>query len=258
MANIVLAHGILGFGSVFPRQPVHYFNGIKKLYEDAGHEVMCPSVAPLGSLDLRAATLEERIAARRWKDPDGPIFMLGHSMGGLDCRRVIASSARLQGRIQRLVTVATPHFGSPVASALLSPPVLRSFSPLNWVLGLFKNDAGALADLQSRNQLQDPDWEGVEYLCIGCDRAQGHASALFAATALVGALSGVPNDGVVSLASASKTHQASDLWARWPADHGEAIGWPSDGLGHALAKAVTTPSAEHIDRYRALLPHLVA
>jgi triacylglycerol esterase/lipase EstA (alpha/beta hydrolase family) len=37
-----------------------------------------------------------------------PLFLLAHSMGGLDCRRVISTSARLKGRIRRLITIATP------------------------------------------------------------------------------------------------------------------------------------------------------
>jgi triacylglycerol lipase len=202
--------------------------------------------------------LEQQVENHQWGDRTGPIFAIAHSMGGLDCRRVIASSIRLKGRFRRLITVATPHFGSPVATTALAPPVFLSFSPLKWVLDLFANDTGALADLQSRGTLQDQDVGGVEYLCIGCDGPPGVPSALFSATALVGGLSGVPNDGVVSLASASKTNNASDLWARWPVDHGGAIGWPSGGTGHELAASAITPPGEHISRYEKLLPRLVA
>jgi pimeloyl-ACP methyl ester carboxylesterase len=257
MANIVLAHGILGFGSIFPRQPIEYFNGVKALYESFGHDVLCPSVPPLGSLDVRAKELERQIG-ERWKDGDGPIFALGHSMGGLDCRRVIESTTRLKGRFKRLITVATPHFGSPVATIVLEPPALLSFSPLKWVLDLFEDDAGALDDLQLRTTLQNQNVAGVEYLCIGCDGPQGPPSALFAATALVGGLSGIPNDGVVSLDSASHTNNAADLWERWPLDHGGAIGWPSGGTGQEFAAAVVTPPPEHLERYRSLLARLIA
>ena len=54
MAKIVLAHGILGFGSIFPVHPIYYFNGIKTLYEQQGHEVICPEVPLLGSVVARS------------------------------------------------------------------------------------------------------------------------------------------------------------------------------------------------------------
>ncbi|WP_157521940.1 hypothetical protein [Mitsuaria sp. 7] len=61
MARIVLAHGILGFGSVVPDQPLHYFNGIKAMYEEAGHDVACPTVKTLGSLDARSNSLARQV-----------------------------------------------------------------------------------------------------------------------------------------------------------------------------------------------------
>lgn len=258
MAKIVLAHGILGFGTVFPDDPVNYFNGIKALYESEGHEVLCPTVPALGSLAERAAKLETQIAAR-WGASGVPLFAVAHSMGGLDCRRVIATSTRLQGRFRRLITVATPHFGSPVASTLLAPPALLAFSPLKWILSRFAADTGALLDLESRTALQDKSAAGVDYLCIGCDASLvASPSALFTASALLGGLGGVANDGVVSLASASHLNDPAMLLARWPVDHGGAIGWPTDNTGIVLAQAVTAPPPDHLARYRALLAHLVA
>jgi hypothetical protein len=62
---------------------------------------------------------------------------------------------------------------------------------------------------------------------------------------------------VVSLASASNANNASALWAKWPVDHGGAIGWPSGGTGHELIEAARTPPVEHLARYKALLAHLV-
>ncbi|MBV6448474.1 alpha/beta fold hydrolase [Nitrosomonas sp.] len=258
MAKILLAHGILGFGSVFPSQSINYFNKISDLYVDHGHDVLCPTVPALGSLQARAEALETQILDR-WGNDREPIFALAHSMGGLDCRRVIARSERLAGRFRRLVTIATPHFGSPVSNAVLSAPVLPGFLSFNWLLNLFKDDAGALRDLQIRRTLQDPDVPNVEYLCIGCDASNTNPrSPLFTVTELVGALSHSPNDGVVSLDSASKTNDRATLWKEWPVDHGGAIGWPSGGSGLELVEALKHAPIGHIERFRSLLPSLIA
>lgn len=257
MARIVLAHGILGFGSIFPDQSVNYFNGIKNLYQLLGHDVVCPTVPALGSLAVRAAELECEIL-EKWPDNSEPLFALAHSMGGLDCRRLIATSKELKGKFKRLITIATPHFGSPVADIVLNPPEFLGVSLVQWLVDFFAKDAGALNDLKARQILQDQTAEGVEYLCIGCDSSiTSPHSTLFAATWLACNQLRVLNDGVVSLDSASITNNASDLWRVWPLDHGGAIGWPTGGVGHEFLAAINSPPQRHLDRYKQLLPDLI-
>ena len=255
MARIILAHGILGFGSVFPDQPLNYFNGIKKFYESFGHEVECPSVTVLASITTRAADLEAAIL-KRWPDNSEPLYAIAHSMGGLDCRRLIATSEKLNGKFKRLVNIATPHFGSPVADVVLNPPLLFGISPVQWLIDFFAEDDGGLKDLATREVLQDENVAGVEYLCIGCDNTTTH-SPLFAATWLAGQQLGVINDGMISLDSASRTNNASDLWDIWPVDHGAAIGWPTGGMGGELMRAMESPPQAHLDRYEKLLASLI-
>ena len=258
MSRIVLAHGILGFGSVLPEQPRDYFNGIRSSYESQGHEVFCPSVPPLGSLDARAHKLESQLLAR-WPDDGSPIFLLAHSMGGLDCRRVLARNQSIARRVRRLITIATPHFGSPVANAVLHRAPSGLPSPLQLAAQLFARDAGALNDLQIRSDLQDPSVATVDYLCIGCD-ATGttFGSPVFAVTAAVGDFGKIENDGVVSLASSSNSNSKTTLLEIWSVDHGGAVGWPSDGLGSETAEAAKRPPAEHLARYQRLLARLLA
>jgi triacylglycerol lipase len=258
MARIVLAHGLLGFGSVLPDDPLTYFNGIHALYSRLGHDVICPSVAPLGSIAHRASQLEAQILAR-WPTDDGvKIGLLAHSMGGLDCRRVLQANPGLARRVKSLVTVATPHYGSPVADAVLHPhfPGLPLLAP---TLGqLFANDTGALADLQTRAHLQDADVAGVAYRCVGCDMAPTHPrSIVFTLTSALGAFHANANDGVVGLDSASRSNGAASLFQTWPVDHAGAVGWPSGGLITQAGLAALQPPADHIARYTALLPLLV-
>lgn len=252
MAKIVLAHGILGFGAVPPFPKSVYFNRIADHYEAQGNEVLAPSVDLLGSLEVRSAQLAAQINA--WGG-DEAIFMLAHSMGGLDCRRVIARYPEIRARVQRLVTISTPHYGSPVADALLDQHhPLRPHIP-SWLVAALGPNAGALQDLRTRTTLQDDYVQGVDYLAIGCN-SEGMLvpSLLFGLAQKIGQLTHAKNDGVVTLPSAAGPRT---LFETWPVDHGGAIGWPTDLLGISLAAAVVSAPADHIQRYMALLPKLV-
>ena len=258
MARIVLAHGILGFGSVFPLVPLDYFNGIHRPYTGLGHDVLCPTVPALGSIAVRSHELRQQIL-NRWPGGIEPVFLLGHSMGGLDCRYMLQNDSVLAARVRRLVTVATPHYGSPVASALLHPAPLGLPSPIQLLTGFFSGDAGALADLQTRTALQSSNSPSVEYLCIGCDAtATNPRSPLFALAAAIGDFDSLKNDGVVSLDSASSSNDATSLFQTWPVDHGGAIGWPSGGLGRQTREAALRPPSDHLARFEDLLATLIA
>jgi triacylglycerol lipase len=259
MAQIVLAHGILGFGSLLPTDPLLYFNGIKPLFEDLGHTVICPWVTPLGSLDARAGQLTDQVIAAF---PNGPVYLVGHSMGGLDCRRMLATTDSLAKRVPRLITVATPHRGSPVADYLLDPGWFPFASPLQLFTSFFAHDAGALDDLKVHGDLQDNDvpktTAKVEYVCIGCDASTTNPkSELFKQTADMGGFGAATNDGVVSIKSSSKTGDTSALKWVWPVDHGGAVGWPSGSFSQTK-HAVRNAPQDHLDRYRDLVTALLA
>lgn len=247
MANIVLAHGFLGYGQL-PLLPVNYFNGIKALFESKGHTVVAPSVSPLGALALRSEQLATQIEQAFPGNSD--IYVIGHSMGGLDTRRVIAQYP-VGKRIKKLITVATPHLGSPVADAVLS-----SIHPLNraiptWLRAALRNDAGALKDLCTRPTPQDVDCPWVTYMEVVCTiPATEKASAVFQLAQAIGELDG-PNDGVVTLTSAR--YPGREPVRYWELDHGEAIGWPSTQLGWGTSVAAFFPPKGHEARYLDLL-----
>ena len=75
--KIVLAHGILGFGSGLLPFGISYFNGVKAILEQHGHEVLAPTVAPLGSLDVRSEQLARQIDAH-WPGLSADTSALGH------------------------------------------------------------------------------------------------------------------------------------------------------------------------------------
>jgi triacylglycerol lipase len=90
---------------------------------------------PTSSLPRRAAHLFEAIATTA--GDAGPIHLIGHSSGGLDARLLVAPGVALPGagdvervarRVASLVTVSTPHHGTPLAAfvtGLLGQRLLR-------------------------------------------------------------------------------------------------------------------------------------
>ena len=84
---------------------------------------------PTGSIRTRAADLLKSIEANS-RDDDGPIHLIGHSTGGLDARLFVSPGASLSEnveldveryarRVRTVVTVSTPHAGTPLASFFL-------------------------------------------------------------------------------------------------------------------------------------------
>jgi triacylglycerol lipase len=117
-----LLHGYLGSSHW---GPIHYFRGVEQALRRAAILPLVPDVPPAGTVAERAQAL-----ARQLFRGDAPcLALVAHSMGGLDARHVIAYLDP-DHRIKSLVTVATPHRGTPVATWLresrdLIPFVIR-------------------------------------------------------------------------------------------------------------------------------------
>lgn len=125
--DVVLVPGFFGFANL---GQITYFGHVKRMlasrFEALGfaariHVVRSP---PTASLPVRAARIAETVRAIRDR-PDGPIHLIGHSSGGLDARLLAAPGsvlptradvARIAARVRSIVTVATPHRGTPLAS----------------------------------------------------------------------------------------------------------------------------------------------
>ncbi|WP_373046777.1 esterase/lipase family protein [Vulgatibacter sp.] len=84
--------------------------------------------SPTASIRRRAAILLETIAATAGEGDD-PIHVVGHSSGGLDARLLVTPGAALPtnhevepwaARVRSVVTVSTPHHGTPAAGFFAS------------------------------------------------------------------------------------------------------------------------------------------
>jgi len=129
--HVLLIPGFFGFGKL---GEISYFSGVREAIEQSFAElglnvdVTEVPTLPMASIRYRAARVLETLSAVAKKD-DGPIHQIGHSTGGLDARVAISPTASLPvserfeayDRIQTLVTVCAPHYGTPVATYFTRP-----------------------------------------------------------------------------------------------------------------------------------------
>src|SRR5688500_19375202 len=118
MTPIVLHHGLLGYGDIkLGPLKLTYFRGIDRAITELGHPLIISRVHPTGSIERRARELKE-VLLRQLKaldvDERERVVILAHSMGGLDARYMI-SKLGMDDRVAALVTITTPHRGSPYA-----------------------------------------------------------------------------------------------------------------------------------------------
>jgi len=136
--HVILVPGFFGFGSL---GELTYFVGVREALERAFRRfslnvnvVEVPTL-PTASIRHRAARVHETLAQVA-ESFDGPIHIVGHSTGGLDARLAITPTSSLpttqkfrqHERLRTLVTISTPHFGTPLASFFGSAagyPLLR-------------------------------------------------------------------------------------------------------------------------------------
>lgn len=127
--QVFLVPGFFGF-QVLAGLP--YFFGVRELLRDAlaargvKARVHALDTLPTASLESRARYLAEKLLAIASHD-GSPIHIIGHSTGGLDAQVLLSRDApltKLQGldvlrsRVRSLVTVSTPHHGTPLAALL--------------------------------------------------------------------------------------------------------------------------------------------
>ncbi|KAI8888402.1 alpha/beta-hydrolase [Backusella circina FSU 941] len=113
---IVLCHGLFGFdirGPDVPALQVHYWSGIEETLAKLGCRVIITKVPQAGSIWERSQALHT-ILKSIVTGKNAKINFVAHSMGGLDCRHLLANVKDRPYQVQSLTTICTPHRGSPV------------------------------------------------------------------------------------------------------------------------------------------------
>ena len=129
--------GFVNFGKLV------YFTHVRELLEEAFGarrfpvEIHRARLRPTSSLRVRAAELVKMI--QETAPPGAPVHLIGHSTGGLDARLITSPGVTLEGvdteacaaRVRTVISVATPHRGTPLAaffSSMMGQQALRLLS----------------------------------------------------------------------------------------------------------------------------------
>lgn len=245
-AGVVLVHGICGFDSlgIGPLR-VHYFRQVARRLGAAGIDAVAPRLPALGGVPARAEALARALDAL----PHDRLVVVAHSMGGLDARWAIAHG--MAPRISTLITIGTPHRGTPIADLLARGAVERARLLLGRV-GLPSEAVDWLTT--TRLAVFDeiaPLPRGVHCASIVAatsNRARVHP-LLRAAHAYLLDVAG-PNDGLVPASS----QRWGTVLAEHDLDHWAQVGWSGGhDCAQMLLRVLRTEHAGILEKRPALL-----
>jgi len=178
---IVLSHGFFGFEDFAGAGFVDYFWRVRTDLAAHGEtDIHTPAVDPFASSEARGAQLTAHVDRILAETGASRVVLVGHSQGGLDAR--VVAHARPDA-VAAIVTIATPHRGSPVADlalGLVSDPQAQSLldaltraiaAPLYDAAGRETSVFSALRQISSAGaaalDTEHPVPEGLPFFSIG-------------------------------------------------------------------------------------------
>lgn len=204
-STVVLVHGLGGFSEL---GEIDYFYGIPGMLSRMGVNYLIPATSAFASIEVRAAQLKTQL-----DQIPGPLLLVAHSQGGLDARYLITRLG-YASRVRALVTIGTPHHGTPVADlvfGLVPGPVVAATDALLSVLGWSLDGAAELTTsyMDQTFNGEVPDTPGVTYWSYSGEATPfalgwGNGWLHLALAATWGFLdsNGIPSDGIVPEESA--------------------------------------------------------
>ena len=203
-ATVVLVHGMGGFRNI---GPLDYFFHIPSLWKRQGARLYVAGETSFASVEQRAQQLKQQLDRI-----DGPLVLVGHSQGGLDARYLVTKLG-YRNRVRAVITIATPHRGSPLADmavGLMPGPIEEVLNVLVGVLGWSLEGVNEITTGSMANTFNPsvPDADGVTYWSyagyaspLGVERNSGWLHAALVPTWTVMAAEGIQSDGIVPVAS---------------------------------------------------------
>lgn len=248
---IVLVHGWTGWDEI---SSYTYFYHVADYLTQNGFAVYTASLDPYNSTEVRSVQLASQIDEFLSEARTSHVNIIAHSQGGLDSRRLISSLA-YSDRVSALVTISTPHRGTPLMDVAMG--ILPGFSvdALGWLLDFLgarvtgsESDAVASFESMTTSYVSDefnpenPDSPDVTYISyagrtcpFGITCGDVCDVEIAWSYAILRVLSG-DNDGIVPVSSA----KWGDFRGTIPADHFDEVG--------QLA-GVTGPNFDHKEFY---------
>ncbi|KAF8807760.1 alpha/beta-hydrolase [Phlegmacium glaucopus] len=227
---VIFCHGLLGFDSVTigpaiaPFEVTHW-RGIKEVLEQNGTQVLITRVPATSSPVDRAKVLEQKISSVY---PDRGVHLIGHSMGGLDCRYLTTHLTERKFKVLSITTIATPHRGSSFADHFLSTVGPTRMPSVLSLLDLLPNGGGdgkafeslTLDSMRKFNE-ETPDVPGVQYFSWGAVYDPGLIDTWKWPHSVILEKEG-PNDGLVSVESSK---WGTYLGTLSQVNHLDLVGW---------------------------------
>ena len=272
---IILAHGMAGFDSFLI---LEYWGGVQKHLRDAGFAVYTSVVEPLNGSDVRGAQLAAYVDRVLECTCSERVNIIAHSQGGIDAR-VLVDVLDYADRVDSVTTIATPHWGTPVADRVLTlvpgqwDPVVELLAA--FVTGIYADPLESpevrsamewcSTDFMSQFYEQHPPSDAVTWYSYA-GRAGITANGLPECTNallpnpslknalnapfypgwnLIGGLQGVDNDGLVPVESA----KFGEFLGCIPADHVQEIGMYWTTLPLFDHKAFYLDHAERLEEW---------
>ncbi|KAM5530320.1 hypothetical protein V8D89_016021 [Ganoderma adspersum] len=227
---IVFCHGLMGFDTVTfgpaiaPLQ-IQHWRGIRDALEMNGTEVLTTRVPATSSPIDRAKVLCEKIAE---KYPGRAVHLIGHSMGGIDCRYLTTHLTDRPFKVLSVTTISSPHRGSSFADHFLATVGKERMPSVLSLLDLLPNGGGdgkafeflTVENMRVFNE-NTPDVPGVHYFSWGAVYEPGLIDTWKWPHSVVLEKEG-PNDGLVSLQSAQWGTYLGTLEG---VNHLDLVGW---------------------------------
>lgn len=207
---VIFVHGLFRPPSILGA-PSEYFRNIKNELASLFIPLYFPELPNSESIDVRSDALEKALEAI----PEKNIVLIGHSMGGLDCR-YYAHRHPNDKRIKKIITIATPHRGS-----LLADWVMQSGSLLARIFRYTFAKAGQHLTTTACEafNMKVVDRDDIEYFSYACSRPNNELPLWL--MLLAKHVGEEANDGLVAVSSAQWGHFLGVLHA----DHFEITGW---------------------------------
>ncbi|KAI0639635.1 Alpha/Beta hydrolase protein [Trametes polyzona] len=227
---VVFCHGLLGFDtvtlgpSIAPLQVTHW-RGIRDALEANGIEVLITRVPATSSPIDRAKVLCQKIAETY---PGRAVHLIGHSMGGIDCRYLTTHLTDRPFEVLSVTTISSPHRGSSFADHFLETVGRERMPSVLSLLDLLPNGGGdgkafeflTIENMRRFNE-NTPDVPGVHYFSWGAVYEPGLIDTWKWPHSVVYEKEG-PNDGLVSLKSA---RWGTYLGTLEGVNHLDLVGW---------------------------------